>query len=343
MLDINLYKAILSSMTEGVVVLDKSGNIIIANSAIRKIFDLNDRELTGLSTLEVIRNYDLHVFLNEVLQAKKPMTKEIEMLSPVNKIFEIHASPFWQENGDFKGVVAVFYDITELRKLERIRSEFVANVSHELRTPLSSIKGYVETLLDGAINDSENNMKFLNIINEHTKRLDRLINDLLDLSKIETKRIELKLEVLNIKDTINKVISLLKTKTDEREITIETNIPEDLLQIKADKNKLEQVFFNLLDNAIKFNVDKGRITISVEILADKIRIDISDTGIGIPEKDLPRIFERFYRVDKTRSRELGGTGLGLSIIKHIVELHEGTVSVESKLNKGSKFSFTLPL
>lgn len=342
MLDINLYKEILSSMTEGVVVLDKSGNIIIVNSAIRKIFDLNDREVTGASILEVIRNYDLHVFLNEVLQAKKPMIEEIEMLTPVNKIFEIHAAPFLQENGDFKGVVAVFYDITELRKLERIRSEFVANVSHEFRTPLSSIKGYVETLLDGAVNDSENNIKFLNIINEHAKRLDRLINDLLDLSKIETEKVELKLEVLNIKNITDKVISLLKTKADEKEIIIETNIPEDL-QIKVDKNKLEQVFFNLLDNAIKFSVDKGRIIISAEILVDKIKIDVSDTGIGIPGKDLPRIFERFYRVDKGRSRELGGTGLGLSIVKHIVELHGGAVSVESKLNKGSKFSFTLPL
>lgn len=343
MLDINLYKAILSSMTEGVIVLDKTGNIIIANSSIRKIFDLDDREVTGLSTLEVIRNYDLHVFLNEVLQVKKPMIKEIEMLSPVSKIFEIHASVFLEENGNFKGVVAVFYDITELRKLERMRSEFIANVSHELRTPLSAIKGFVETLLDGAINDKNSNIKFLNIINEHVMRLDRLINDILDLSKIETKAIKLKKEIISIKDIIDKVVSLLKSKADEKEIKVNIDISENLPQVKIDKEKIMQVFFNLLDNAIKFNINKGQITISARMLEDKIKIDISDTGIGIPEKDSGRIFERFYRVDKGRSRELGGTGLGLSIVKHIVELHEGTVSVESKLNKGSKFSFTLPI
>lgn len=340
MLDINLYKAILSSMTEGVIAIDENGKIIIANNALRKIFELKE-DIIGTTPLEAIRNHELYVFLNEVLQTKKQMMQEIEMLTPVNKIFEIHAAPFGNEN--FMGAVAVFYDITELRKLEKTRKEFVANVTHELKTPLSAIKGAIETLLNGAIDDKKSRTKFLNIAEEHSERLDKLISDILDLSQIETKTISLKLQKIDILEIVNKVITLLKSKLETKEIKIELNIQKELPLIYADKDKLEQVFFNLLDNAIKFNVNKGKIKISAELQKDNIRIDIEDTGIGIPEKDLPRIFERFYRVDKTRSRDLGGTGLGLSIVKHIVELHSGIVSVESELDKGSKFSFILPL
>jgi len=217
----------------------------------------------------------------------------------------------------------------------------VANVSHELKTPLTSIKGFVETLLGGALDDKENNRNFLKIIQDHAERLDSLVNDLLSLSHLESKEIMLKKTNFNLKQQVEGVISGFRSQLKKKNIEIKNELPADI-SVTADKNRLEQVVTNLIDNAIKFNKEKGFVRIFGEEINGKVKITVEDSGIGIPEKDIPRIFERFYRVDKARSRELGGTGLGLSIVKHIVELHSGSVGVESTEGFGSKFWFSLP-
>lgn len=232
--------------------------------------------------------------------------------------------------------------ITEdMKKMETMRKDFVANVSHELKTPLTSIKGFVETLIDGALDDKENSQNFLKIIHDHAGRLDTLVNDLLVLSNLESKEMVLKKEDADIKGELDKVILGFTAQLKNRGMEINNKISSDLL-VKADKKRIEQVFTNLIDNAIKFNKDKSAIKIYDQALDGRVKIVVEDSGIGIPEKDISRIFERFYRVDKARSRELGGTGLGLSIVKHIIELHGGIVGVESTEGVGSKFWFTLP-
>jgi len=222
-----------------------------------------------------------------------------------------------------------------------MRSDFVANVSHELKTPLTSIKGFVETLLEGALDDKENNRNFLKIIYDHTERLNNLVEDLLSLSHLESKEIILNKKSFNLRQQLEEAISTFKAQLKKNGIEVKNELPISI-SVTADQDRMEQVFTNLIDNAIKFNKEKGAIRIYIQEVNGKIKVFVEDKGIGIPEKDIPRIFERFYRVDKARSRELGGTGLGLSIVKHIVELHGGNVGVESAEGLGSKFWFTIP-
>lgn len=233
--------------------------------------------------------------------------------------------------------------ITELKLLEQIRQDFVANVSHELRTPLSNIKGYAETLLSGALEDKENAKDFLNIIYKESDRLSKLIDDLLDLSKIESGKMKMVFAPVEFKSIVARVIDILKKFATDKSISIDTNLPDNLPKLLGDENRITQALINLVDNAIKYTPSKGSVSISASSQDSFVRIDVKDTGIGIPKKDLPRIFERFYRIDKARSRELGGTGLGLSIAKHLVQAHGGEISVTSVLGKGSTFSFTIPI
>lgn len=240
------------------------------------------------------------------------------------------------------GAIAVFHDISRLKELERIRQDFVANVSHELRTPLTTIKGYAETLLEGAMKE-EVALQFIQVIKRHTDRLTKIVEDLLTLSKIESKEFQLKMEVLSLRDLIDDVIGFVKEPAEKKKISISRNEIPSFLTLKADRNYLEQVLINLLDNAIKYTPVGGRITISaIENNSEEIQFLVGDNGIGIPREDLHRIFERFYRVDKGRSQELGGTGLGLSIVKHLIQAHGGRVWAESRLGEGSTFHFTLP-
>jgi two-component system phosphate regulon sensor histidine kinase PhoR len=240
------------------------------------------------------------------------------------------------------GVVAVFHDISDLKKLEKIRTDFVANVSHELRTPVSVIKGYAEALIiDGQGIDREKIARFSKIIHNHAERLTSLISDLLTLSQLESGKLELNLQPVTIQGAVNRARNLLESKAADKEISINQHISHGSTQVLVDLGRLEQVLINLLDNAIKYTLLHGSVTISTEDIGSMIKVSVTDTGIGIPAKDLPRIFERFYRVDAARSREIGGTGLGLSIVKHIVQAHGGTVSVESIQGKGSTFSFTI--
>ncbi|MDP2921857.1 MAG: ATP-binding protein [Candidatus Omnitrophota bacterium] len=333
--------AILESMVEGIVVVDKASRIISVNPTVEKIFNTSKNNLEGRVFLEAIRNNDLFGIINGVLKKGEFASRELNLMWPVQKIFQINASPVF-EKGIISGCLLVIHDMTEIRKLETMRRDFVANVSHELKTPLTSIKGFIETLIEGAIDDKENNRHFLNIIQEHAQRLNQLVEDLLSLSHLESKDIALEKSIFNLHQLADNIISSFKVLSEKKNVEIKNEIPQEFL-IRADKDRMEQVFTNLIDNAIKFNKEKGGVKVYGREEGKDMKIAIEDSGIGIPEKDIPRIFERFYRVDKARSRELGGTGLGLSIVKHIVELHGGNVGVESVEGLGSKFWFTLPM
>jgi two-component system, OmpR family, phosphate regulon sensor histidine kinase PhoR len=333
-------KTIFQSMVEGIIVVDRSTAIVTINHAIERIFGVSGEDIKGSLFLETIPNNDIAEVINNVLESGELVVRELSIVWPVNRTFQINASAIFQQK-EVSGCLLVMHDITEIRRLETIRSDFVANVSHELKTPLTSIKGFVETLREGALEDKENARHFLEIIQEHTDRLNNLINDLLELSFLESKAIQLETGMVGLKGLADKVLAGFKVQLSRKSISAVNDIPSSH-SVQADIHKLEQVFTNIIDNAIKFNRQSGSIRIYSESPEGKIKITIEDSGTGIPAKDLPRIFERFYRVDKARSREMGGTGLGLSIVKHIIELHKGSVGVESTEGLGSKFWFILP-
>ena len=333
---------VLSSMFEGVIVTDEKEKIILMNASLRKLFFV-DSNPEGKKPLEVIRNSAVGDMVDRILKGKQHLiTEEIAVNIPEEKILKVNGVPIMRNNR-LEGAILVFHDITELRRLEKIRQDFVANVSHELRTPISSIKGYAETLLEGALEDKDNAKEFINIIYQDSNRLANLINDLLDLSKIESGKMRMSPVPLDTIPLIKRAVAVIENQAKAKSIALKLNLPDDLPRINSDETRFSQVMINLIDNAIKYSPEGGLITISAKLVNNVLQIDVSDTGIGISEKDLPRIFERFYRVDKARSRELGGTGLGLSIVKHIVQAHGGEVWVRSELGLGSTFSFTIPL
>jgi two-component system phosphate regulon sensor histidine kinase PhoR len=327
-------------MVEGIIVTDKSGHIISLNPTVEKIFNILKQDAEGKLFLEIIRNNDIADIINYVLKNGKFKSCELSLVWPVERYLEINATPIFG-NGSISGCLLVIHDITEIRRLETMRRDFVANVSHELKTPLTSIKGFVETLLEGALDDKENNRNFLKIIQDHAERLNNLLEDLLSLSHLESKEIVLNKKNFTLRQQLEDVISGFKSQLKKKNIEIKNELSANIA-VTADKDRIEHVFTNLLDNAIKFNKERGSIRIYSQEMSGGIKVIVEDSGVGIPEKDIPRIFERFYRVDKARSRELGGTGLGLSIVKHIVELHGGSVGVESTEGFGSKFWFILP-
>jgi two-component system phosphate regulon sensor histidine kinase PhoR len=257
-----------------------------------------------------------------------------------DRVFEVQAAPLTSATA--RGAIAILHDITDLERLERIRRDFVANVSHELRTPLTAIRGYAETLLEGALEDQEYNRRFLEIIKAHAIRLNNIASDLLTLSELEAGKARPEPEPVSVRGAVESAMRTVETEARLRQVSLNCGRLEDAW-VLGDRLQLEQVFVNLLDNAVKFNRPGGEALLEISRLGtDRIKITLADTGIGIPHDDLPRIFERFYRVDKARSREVGGTGLGLSIVKHIVERMNGTVGVESQLGKGSMFTLLLP-
>lgn len=333
-------RSVFQAMVEGIILVDKKGVILSINPTIEKIFKVAQEEAEGKLFLETIRNPEIAEIIQEALTAQKILSKELDIVWPVRRTFQINAAPIF-EAGAVMGCLLVIHDITEIRRLETMRSDFVANVSHELKTPLTSIKGFVETLRDGAIDDRENARHFLEIIADHTERLNSLINDLLDLSYLESEKARLTKEDVPLAALAGQVVSGFQAQAKPKAITILNEIDAGA-RVRADRAKLEQVLTNLIDNAIKFNKEKGSIRIYSANEGQNLKVTIEDTGAGIPAKDLPRIFERFYRVDKARSRELGGTGLGLAIVKHIIELHNGSVGLDSAEGHGSSFWFTLP-
>lgn len=335
------FDAVLSSMFEGIMVVDEKGSILLMNPSLRKLFFVDSAPETK-TPIEAIRSPQIQDIVDKILKEKQHLiSEEITVSQPEEKTLKINAVPIIR-NGILEGAALVFHDITELRKLEKVRQDFVANVSHELRTPISSIKGYSETLLEGAIDDKDNVKEFISIIYQDSNRLANLIDDLLDLSKIESGKMKMVFVPLDIKPILNRCLGVLDKAIKGKQLSVSVSIPDGIPKVLADDKRLSQVFLNLLDNAVKYTSDGGSIKVNISLSDKLIQVDVSDTGIGIPEQDIPRIFERFYRVDKARSRELGGTGLGLSIVKHIVFSHGGQVWVKSELGLGSTFSFTIP-
>ncbi len=330
--DISLKKEelnnIISSLQEGFLVLDKKGEIILCNDSFKKIAENDTPE--GKLWWEVVRSAPLDELIKRGLEEKKNLIEEIAL---GEKIFltSITFIPSMNE------ISLIFHNITEVKRLEKIKKDFVVNVSHELRTPLTAIKGFVETL-DEEIDTKHKH--YLDILKKHTDRLINIVQDLLLLSKIEEKNVELNIEQVNLKSLIGDILVLFENKIKEKGLELNLAL-DDVPPIKGDAFKLEQMLINLIDNAVKYT-DKGEIEISLEKEDKYVVIGIKDTGIGIPDKDIDRIFERFYVVDKSRSRKLGGTGLGLSIVKHIVLLHNGKIDVESTPGKSTKFTIRLP-
>ncbi len=335
------FETVLNYMVNGLVLINDQGIIELMNPAGEELFDVSARRIKGKSHLEGLRNYKLSDLIEQVLEEGKKIKEEIVIDILKEQVMEISLVPLLTRRGKTLGVVVVFHDITEIYKAQKMRAEFVANVSHELKTPVTSVKGFAETLLDGALEDPDMAKQFIQIIYQEADRLHRLINDLLDLSRIESKHIPLHKEPLNIVDIINSILEKMKPKIEKEKQSIDLQIPDEAVFVMADQDRIEQVLINLIDNAIKYTENEGEIALTLEKQNHFVTISISDTGIGIPKEDLPRIFERFYRVDKGRSRRMGGTGLGLSIVKHIVEGHGGKVWVKSEVGKGTTFYFTL--
>ena len=336
-------RTILDGMTEGVVALDDRGRLLLLNPAARMTFGVESVAAEGRPFLEVIRQKGLLDLVEEVRSSSAPVRRELELGFPVNRVVAARAAPLGL-GGEAAGVLLVLHDVTELRRLERVRSEFVANVSHELRTPLTCIKGYLETLLDGALDDPAHARRFLEVAGTHTERLDRLIDDLLELSNIESGRVTLVPMRLDLGDVVTGVAAMFERRTAQNHQTLDRAVPSGLA-VRADRDRLVQILVNLVDNAVKFTPEGGQVRIEAEPTPGperRVEVRVRDTGIGIPSTDLPRITERFYRVDKTRSQEAGGTGLGLAIVKHLVQGHGGELRIESALGHGTVVSFTLP-
>jgi len=333
-------QVLFNSMLEGLLLLDRNRRIYLANRAFKNLFGLKT-ELRGKTVMEALRVHELAALVERVESDGQVFDYELKLPELSERWLQVNAAAISNSAGEREGTILVFHDLTRLKQLERTREEFVANVSHELRTPLSLIKGYVETLLDGARDNPEVAERFLQIIERNTSRLDLLIQDLLTISALESGRITLNLQPVPPRPLAEKILTDLKTRASAKDVKLVNALPE--LTATADANRLEQVLANLVDNAIKYGRANGTVIVGGQKTdADKIEIFVQDDGPGIPPESLDRVFERFYRVDKARSREQGGTGLGLSIVKHIVQSHGGKVWVKSEPGKGATFSFTLP-
>ncbi|MEN6451414.1 MAG: ATP-binding protein, partial [Thermoguttaceae bacterium] len=337
-------EAMLSSMEEGVLAIDNSGTILRLNKTCASLLGGEPERFQSRGAYEVIRKPELLEFVEAALQSGSPLEREIQLRGPHDRWLVAHSSPLRDPQRGTIGVLVVLHDVTRLRHLEEVRRDFVANVSHELRTPITSLKGFVETLLDGALQDRENASRFLQIMLRQVNRLDAIIGDLLALSRIEkgSEGQTIELAVEPIRGVLQGAVEMCEKKAAEKSMTIEVACPEELTA-EVNAALLEQAVINLLDNAIKYSESRSVVSLLAEQQGDELVIAVTDRGCGIEAKHLPRLFERFYRVDKARSRELGGTGLGLAIVKHIALAHHGSVSVESAVGAGSTFAMRLPL
>ena len=338
---VSQQNALFDSMVEGVLLLDQKGRVLHANQAIRALFNLAPSNVEGKTIMESLRLHELEAMLQFLEHKSQVMGTEINIPDREDSQLEVNAVSIKDKNGVHTGFIMVFHDLTRIRKLENTRREFVANASHELRTPLSMIKGYVETLLDGAKDDPQAIKRFLPTIAKHTDRLTHVVEDLLSLSRLESEGDTLDLSAVNLSDIVAGVSDELTPKATNQKIDIYNQL-DTALGLQADEPRLRQVFFNLLENAVKYSGEGKQVTVSGNQGKEGfLEICVADNGNGIPQHALDRIFERFYRVDKSRSRESGDTGLGLAIVKHIVQLHGGTVWCESTVGEGTKFYFTL--
>ena len=337
----NLSSAILASMVEGVAVVNSNERLLFANDGFAGILELDAPPKSGSSLVEIVRQTELIEAVRAVVAGAPRVEVEISTGTLRQRIFAVTVASV--RAMETSGAVIVLHDITDLRKLERIRRDFVANVSHEFKTPLTAIQGFAETLLAGAMDDPQNRIRFLQIILEHSRRLARLTDDLLELSKMDADRLDLELHRLSVSQFVQSCMETTQRSAQEKNLYVSVDLQGSLPDIAADRRRLAEVLQNLLDNAIQYTPSGGKIKVSAVSDGEEVTFTVSDTGIGIPKVDQPRIFERFYRVDVARSREVGGTGLGLSIAKHLVEAHGGRIWVDSEVGQGSHFHFTVPV
>jgi two-component system phosphate regulon sensor histidine kinase PhoR len=321
---------------------------VLINRRAETIFGLQSGpDYRGRHLVEMCRDPELQQLVRSLptWDRPDPITCDIALADSEHRHLAVSVSPIPGAPGEATGFIMVFHDITELKKLETMRRDFVANVSHELRTPLTAIRGYAETLLAGALDDRTRARQFLSVIDRHSERLSRLIDDLLTLSDLELGKTALKRDAVHLETLVDEVFEILREKARRAKVTLVKHIPADLSLIVGDADRLQQVLINLTDNAIKYSADGGTVQIVARGLdgaASAVEVEVSDHGIGIPAADLPRLTERFYRVDKARSRELGGTGLGLAIVKHLVQAHGGKLEITSEVNVGTSVRFSIP-
>jgi len=340
----NEYGAVLSSMTEGVIGIDLDENIININKAARLMLETGDDNVTGHAIQEFVRNQTFIRFVQRTSEEEASLEDDFSLNNEGNSVINIRSMPLKNAENGRIGTIVVLNDVTHIRMLENIRKDFVANVSHEIKTPLTAIKGFIETIVRLEDESPDDARRFLKIVMKHVDRLDAILEDLLSLARIEQKSVRSDIETGNISlsDVVETVFQVVQSKADDKHISLEYDSSYSL-RFDADARLLEQALVNLVDNAVKYSHENTSVSLAAEAIDGELVISVTDQGDGIPEKDLPRIFERFYRVDKARSRKLGGTGLGLAIVKHIVQAHGGTVSVESVAGKGSTFKIHLPV
>jgi two-component system phosphate regulon sensor histidine kinase PhoR len=336
----NREATILGSMIEGVAVISARERVLYSNRAFEQILGLEGQTIQDRPLIEVVRHTGLLAVIKEALRAEKQQSSEIVVGTVRPRSFAVTATPV--RAGGASGAVLVLHEITDLRRLERVRQDFVANVSHEFRTPLTAIQGFAETLLGGALDDPAHRSRFVEIIRDHATRLARLTEDLLELSRIEAGQLKLELRPVSVPQLVNSCIETTQLTAGSKQLTLKGELPADLPAVQGDANRLQQVLQNLLDNAVQYTPPGGAISAEAACANGEVVVTVADTGIGIPQSDQSRIFERFYRVDAARSREAGGTGLGLSIARHIVEAHGGRIWVDSTVGEGSRFHFSIP-
>jgi two-component system, OmpR family, phosphate regulon sensor histidine kinase PhoR len=333
---------LIENMGSALILIDNRGYISLINKSFKEIFQVTPSDYLYRLYYEVIEHKEIADLVEEIFMTEQKIKKQMLIPLGINiHHFEVYAAPIIGTYNVWKGILLVFHDITELKNLEQTRKDFVANVSHELKTPITSIKGFTETLLDGAKDDPKSLDAFLNIILIESARMQTMIEDLLELSKIEQHRFQLNIQSFNIVTLLYEVIAILERKAEEKGISLETNLDGLKIDIEGDASRLKQVFINLINNAIMYTPNNGKIIVSIKEEDQNVIVSVTDTGVGIEKQEIPRIFERFYRVEKDRSRNSGGTGLGLAIVKHLIEAHKGMINVSSVVGKGTTFSISL--
>jgi two-component system phosphate regulon sensor histidine kinase PhoR len=331
-------QTVLANMADGVMMMDVEGKMVLANQATEKLFNFQEKGVLNKPFIEVIHDHEADEILKLCLKTSQTQTGQFE--SVISKRFiRVIAVPLVEDS--LTGALLLFQDLTELRSLQTMRRELIGNISHELRTPVAGIKAMIETLKEGAINDEKAAADFVARIDGEVDRMAQMLSELTELSRIETGRAELRMTPLNLKLLVEEVAAQLNPLAQRHQVTITTDLVTDLPAVRCDKDRIRQALVNLVHNAIKFNHPGGRVTVSTKAAGESIIVSVSDTGIGIPEEELPHVFDRFYKADRARTG--GGTGLGLAIVKHIVQAHDGSIWAESEEGKGSTFSFSLPI
>jgi len=334
--------SIMSNMVSGVMLINQDGRVELVNSAMEKFFSQHSENIVGQPFDKVGEGIGLCDLIRQVFEDNRKVHDEVHAYYPEERIMDAHLAPYYGQGWQQKGVIIVLHDITDIRRLEKMRSDFVANVSHELKTPVTSVKGFSETLMSGEVKDEETEMQFLKIIHDESQRLDRLIRDLLNLSKIERKEIPLNIDRVDIAELVHEAAVTLHGSAEQKQTQLMLPGHDRPVMLEADRDRLRQIILNLIANGINYTPEGGTVRVSLRENLYEVRIIVADNGIGIPEESLDRIFERFYRVDKARSRHSGGTGLGLAIVKHLIESHSGRIEIESTEGEGTTITVILP-